>query len=244
MASFAKKPEISDDAFEFMTETLRGGIEFPSDGGYRDTFNAYKEKAEYFDTEYRAQMKGLIERKKRAKDDRTFAIRTLIVEIAVPVFLIVILKLLKYLLFAGTVVAMGYVIFGALVGLIIAVDLIYIPASFKQMMNSYSRYKILMNKGDMESYIKKNSIITFIKEERFLNQKIHGYQQLLKDIDRGELDEMTAMNEMRKFSEYEEYRASSVEGMKYVDPWWLMFTVVAVLVSIVAIISLLAGCGH
>ena len=207
---------------------------------------------------YKDQLRSLSDRKNKVKKDMTKSISTVTFMFLLPFIYVGILFLLRWMDTPATDII--FMIFLTLVGPVLAITLIaFTPAAFKELNNRVFRFRVLGNDSSKEKYRKKNKIITFEDEKKFLKRTIMEFDDFYKeaaiegygtadgneakyaeDLEALDVRREKVLEKMRRMAEMKEHMAILTETKKEVGIGWMMIGVVlAVAAGVVYIFVIL-----
>ena len=248
----------SIDADEIERRNRSGRFISDEFGAYQDTYKYLKQQMDFTYVRYKDQLRSLSDRKNKVKKDMTKSISTVTFMFLLPFIYVGILFLLRWMDTPATDII--FMIFLTLVGPVLAITLIaFTPAAFKELNNRVFRYRVLGNDSSKEKYRKKNKIITFEDEKKFLKRTIMEFDDFYKeaaiegygtadgneakyaeDLEALDVRREKVLEKMRGMAEMKEHMAILTETKKEVGIGWMMIGVVlAVAAGVVYIFVIL-----
>ena len=248
----------SIDADEIERRNRSGRFISDEFGAYQDTYKYLKQQMDFTYVRYKDQLRSLSDRKNKVKKDMTKSISTVTFMFLLPFIYVGILFLLRWMDTPATDII--FMIFLTLVGPVLAITLIaFTPAAFKELNNRVFRFRVLGNDSSKEKYRKKNKIITFEDEKKFLKRTIMEFDDFYKeaaiegygtadgneakyaeDLEALDVRREKVLEKMRRMAEMKEHMAILTETKKEVGIGWMMIGVVlAVAAGVVYIFVIL-----
>ena len=248
----------SIDADEIERRNKSGRFISDEFGAYQDTYKYLKQQMDFTYVRYKDQLRSLSDRKNKVKKDMTKSISTVTFMFLLPFIYVGILFLLRWMDTPATDII--FMIFLTLVGPVLAITLIaFTPAAFKELNNRVFRFRVLGNDSSKEKYRKKNKIITFEDEKKFLKRTIMEFDDFYKeaaiegygtadgneakyaeDLEALDVRREKVLEKMRRMAEMKEHMAILTETKKEVGIGWMMIGVVlAVAAGVVYIFVIL-----
>ncbi len=210
------------------------------DGGFMDSFNALKYQIDFNYSQYKDQLRTLLVRQNKLKDDYRSSIRQIFFVALIPVFYYIILRGVIWLGLRIDLVAVLYtvlVLFQA--PLVFVCDFLLMPGFVKHMLN-YKRQLVILNSGpELEKYRRKHDIISFYDEKVFLKNTIEQYDKFYEDmiiegwdkkstteawknVKEPDKKQLEILDRMRSLSIFHECKASVVETRKAIGFGWVI----------------------
>ncbi len=211
-----------------------------ADGGFLDSYNSLKQQIDFVASEYRQQKKSMVMRKQELDEDvRKSVITTALIAFSPAIYNLFLMILAFIGGHSGLISVFFVFLYIFELPVFFVAEALLLPGAIRTLMNRLWQKKYLNSGKENIAYRRKNNIISFDDERRFLDEKLENYQMFCREAEENQygkadgyfskLDtsemipkQKEILDRMRILSKYEDYRASVVETRKEVGAGWLI----------------------